>query len=150
MTHPLEKRRQSCTLIPIGIEKLLYRAATDLTFRDALLDHPRQTIAAAGYCLQASEQQVMESVSRDQLAAMIARIDPKRHGQRPFMRTIAAVAVAAVTTTTVSCGPPPLTGIAPDRPPVDLTEAHDESDDAATTAAPRPPDGPDAPLPEHD
>lgn len=97
-------RRKRRIRIPIGLEKVLCRAAGDEVFRETLLRDRAEAVAAAGYELQVSEGQVLDSVPVDMLAAMIGHIDVKRHGQGRFMRGIMAAAFAAAASTgSVAC-----------------------------------------------
>jgi hypothetical protein len=108
-------RRQKRLRVPIGIEKVLARAAADPTFRVALFADRRAAIDDAGYEMLASELTVLESVPEGVLASMIGRIDLRRHGQRKFMRGVvaAAFASAAATSSLLGCEAASA-GIAPD------------------------------------
>ncbi|MBM4396435.1 MAG: hypothetical protein FJ087_12200 [Deltaproteobacteria bacterium] len=90
--------------IPIGIEKVLVRAAGDARFRAALLRDRAAAIEAAGYEMLPSELTVIASVSEGALETMIGRIDVRRHGTGRFMRGVAAAALAsAAATSSLSC-----------------------------------------------
>ncbi len=102
-----EAPKAARTRVPIGIEKVLCRAAGDAAFKEGLLTQREATLAAAGYQLRPNEAFILRSIRPDQLAAMIDRIDLKRHGQRPWMRTISAVAFAAATSVGAGCTPSP-------------------------------------------
>jgi hypothetical protein len=98
-------RHQKRLRVPIGIEKVLARAAADPTFRVALFADRRAAIDDAGYEMLASELTVLESVPEGVLASMIGRIDLRKHGQRKFMRGVvaAAFASAAATSSLLGC-----------------------------------------------
>ena len=83
--------------IPIGLEKVLCRAAGDEAFRSSFLRDRRQAVAAAGYELAPSEAGVLDSVPEATLALMIERIDVKRHARGRFMQGIMAATFAAAT-----------------------------------------------------
>jgi len=104
--------------VPIGLEKALVRAAADARFRDALLRDRGAAVDSAGWELAASEAAVLASVPDATLAAMIARIDVRRHGKRRFMRGVVAAAFASAAAASAllvadGCGEPVATGIRP-------------------------------------
>ncbi|MBM4396436.1 MAG: hypothetical protein FJ087_12205 [Deltaproteobacteria bacterium] len=109
-------RHKRTIRVPIGLEKVLVRAAGDPVFRAALTRDRVAAIEAAGYEMLATELSVLASVPDSVLQVMIGRIDVKRHGTRRFMRGVAAAAFAsAAATATVGCdmeGQP--AGIQPD------------------------------------
>jgi hypothetical protein len=80
--------------VPIGVEKVLYLAATDRKFRSALLDDREATLARAGVRLSEVERATLLAVPRAALETMIGRISPERHGKRSFMKTVAAATVS--------------------------------------------------------
>jgi len=128
-----EKRR---IRVPIGLEKLLCRAAGDPRFRAALLADRSRALDAAGLELLASERAVLDSVPAAVLASMIGRIDVQRHGRGRFMRGVLAATFAATTTiATQGCEDATPAGITPgdvgsDVPQVvsDVGEIPDELD----------------------
>lgn len=85
------KTRQS---VPVGLEKVLCRAAADPDFRNALLEGRAPAAQAAGYELLETERTMLECVPESSLAVMIDRIDLQRHNRRPFLRKVAACALA--------------------------------------------------------
>jgi hypothetical protein len=101
--RPRARRKRKIT-IPIGIEKLLARAAGDSIFRQALTQDRYVAVTAAGFSLGVSERAILESVSDGVLDTLISRIDLKRHAKRRFMKGVAAAAFATVAmTTNVAC-----------------------------------------------
>jgi len=92
-------RRKAVLKVPIGIEKVVYRAAADPGFKDRLFADRRSAVAEVGFKLLDSEFSILLSVPDQSLAAMIDRIDPERHGRRRFMRKVAACALAVATGT---------------------------------------------------
>jgi hypothetical protein len=96
--QPLPRRKLKLA-IPIGIEKLLARAAGDPAFRRALTRDRYAAVTAAGFALGDSERAILESVSVAMLDTLISRIDLKRHSKRRFMKGVAAAAFAAAALT---------------------------------------------------
>jgi len=116
-----EKRR---IRVPIGLEKLLCRAAGDSAFRAALLVDRGRAVEAAGLELLASERAVLDSVPEAVLAGMIGRIDVRRHGRRRFMRGVLAATFAATAVLGVSdCGGEGAGGARPDDVEMDWSGA---------------------------
>ena len=124
-----EKRR---IRVPIGLEKVLCRAAGDWRFRDALLTDRKGALDAAGYELLVTEQAVLDSVPKAVLASMIDRIDVKQHGRGRFMRGVMAAAFAATTTLAVQACDSEATpaGIQPDDILAGRTDVVDIQNDA--------------------
>jgi hypothetical protein len=134
------------TRVPIGIEKVLYLAASNDAFRKALLDDRAGTLARSGVRLTDVERATLLGVPGAALETMIGRISPARHGKRSFMKTVAAATVSlAAGVAAAGCkeeeGP---------EPNPDVAEAHDEATDATEatetadavdTADVEPPDG---------
>ena len=90
-------RRKRKVRVPIGIEKVLYRAAADSTFRQSLFRDRDVALDEAGFHLLESELAILRSVPESVLATMIGKIDLKKHGKRKFMRAVGACALAATT-----------------------------------------------------
>lgn len=102
--------------IPIGIEKVLYLAATDAEFNRALFSNRAEALAREELKLSDAERAILASVPEDQLRAMVGRIDTQAHGRRRFLRKVAAAAIGLAATTAVvdvGCGQAD-TGSAPD------------------------------------
>jgi hypothetical protein len=103
--------------IPANIEKMLYRAAVDEAFKEALMADRKGTIAAHRISLTASESAILECVPDGTLLTMIEQIRPKMHGKRRFMRAVAVAAVTLATGTAgVACEEAQPAGITPDVP----------------------------------
>ena len=90
-------RRNRKVRVPIGIEKVLYRAAADSLFRESLFRDRQGAVNEAGFRLLESEQAILSSVPDSVLATMIDKIDLKKHGKRKFMRAVGTCALAATT-----------------------------------------------------
>jgi hypothetical protein len=93
-------RRKRKVRVPIGIEKLLVRAAANEEFRRRLLDERDATLASLEGELSPTESQVLTSIPTPTLEGMIRNIDLQRHGKRRFMKGV----VAAALLTTAAAG----------------------------------------------
>ena len=117
--RPIDRRRRKVR-IPIGVEKVLYRAAADRVFREQLLMGRAEALPGTGLEVSGAEAMILRSVSDDALRTMIEAIDVKRHRKRRFFRGIAAASLAATTALgTASCGEEEMAvagGAAPDWP----------------------------------
>lgn len=125
--------------IPIGVERALYLAATDRTFRNVLSCDRREALRQWGLTLSPAEEAVLLSVPEAALEAMIEAVKPASGQRRRFLSTVAAATAAAVGTlevTALSCGP---TGSRPD--PAD----GGNNADPELALPPDPPPPPEAP-----
>jgi hypothetical protein len=129
-----EKRR---IRVPIGLEKVLCRAAGDPRFRAALLADRGAAVEASGFELLASERAVLDSVPVSVLGAMIGRIDVRRHGRGRFMRGVLAATFAATTTLAVqacdTAAQP--AGITPDDAGFDVADVQQVMADVGVTVS---------------
>jgi hypothetical protein len=139
MGKPRQRLKRRVRLsIPAGIEKVIYRAAIDPGFRQILLADRKRAIESHGPRLTDVEARVLESIPAERLEHIIERIEPRRHGKRAFMRSIAtAVVTLATGTATVSCEQATPLGVDPDVP-IDMPPA-----DVVGDTADLPPDIPD-------
>jgi hypothetical protein len=107
--------------LPVGVEKLLYIAATDQGFREALLNDREGAIDARGLSLRPSERSLLRSVPEAQLLSIIDGIDvsPENLARRGFLKTVAvATATVIAAEGLVACGDDATpAGIQPDMPP---------------------------------
>jgi hypothetical protein len=89
--------------VPIGIEKVLVRAAADEAFRDGLLGRRKETLDNLGEDLTATERSVLSTIPDDSLNQMIANIDLRRHSRKRFMKGVltAALITSAATATII-------------------------------------------------
>ena len=127
--------------VEVGLERLLYLAATDGRFREALLEDRAGAVAAAGLALSDGEAAVLACVDRDALAAMIDAVTPRDRPQRPFLRSVALTFLALATTTAdVACGPVTTKGIEPDWDPGLDRDAVTEVGEATAPDVPLVPD----------
>ena len=111
-------RRGGNLKVPIGIEKVLCRAAGDADFRCLFFKDRDAALKSWDAGLSETEMGVLSSVPDESLAAMISRIDLKKHAKRRFMKAVAtatfvatAAAGAAFYLSTPGC-----TGADPDMP----------------------------------
>jgi len=124
------KRRDMKMSIPAGIEKTLYKASIDHTFRERLIEDRFGTIEDHGIRLTDLERRMLEAIPDSRLDAIISQIRPAQHGQRKFMKAVATavVTLAASTGAAVSGGcKPPAGGIVEDPPKVDAAKVEDAS-----------------------
>jgi hypothetical protein len=137
-------RRKRKIRIPIGIEKLLCRAAADPAFQQALQEDRAATLAELGPQLTGTEAAILASIPSATLAEMILNIDLERHSRRRFMRGVVAATLAAATSGlgALGCNAEPEEvygggGIAPDTPTdvLEDTEAEDGTDGEGTDLA---------------
>lgn len=119
--------------VPIGLEKVLCRAAGDAAFRQALLLDRDRAVDEAGWELLPTERAVLGSVPAATLETMIASIDVQQHGRKRFMAGVMAAAFAA--TALATDGGCVVTGSEPDEPPGDVVEDVAFGDAAATRDA---------------
>lgn len=90
--------------IPISLEQVLLRAASDSTFRDALLEDRIAALAEWGIELRPSELSTLESMPRKALEVTILRLDPQKQRNSAFARTVAsAVAGSMIAFTATGC-----------------------------------------------
>jgi hypothetical protein len=91
--------------VPVGVEKLLYRAAQDPEFKEKLLQAPAAVAAEAGIGLRPSEVAMLGVVPPAALEQMIANIEPDNPRRRKFMGLVAAAA-ASLAAGTAGCDNP--------------------------------------------
>ncbi len=102
--------------VKVGLERVLYLAATDRDFRTALLANRAVALRAAGLALSEGEAAVLDAVGPDSLAAMIDAVQPRSRPQRPFLKSVAATFLTLATgTASVGCPNMVSGGIEPDR-----------------------------------
>ena len=103
--------------VPVGMERILYLAATDASFFQALLQDREAATATLG--LRPSERAVLLAVPENQLRAAILGVDVSAGNlaRRAFMGAVAASAATVAAATTLGCGDDVSKGIRPDMPP---------------------------------
>ena len=85
--------------IRVGLERVLYRAAVDARFREALLAERGKALDAAGLVLSDNEAAILGVVSREALESMIRNVRPHVSRERRFMKAVAATFVTLATGT---------------------------------------------------
>jgi hypothetical protein len=117
-----QARRAKTISVPIGIEKVLVRAAGDGAFRHRLFDDRAAAVAEVAPVLQPSEAAILRAVPDATLAVMIGHIDLPKHGSRRFLNGVVTAALAsAALLGVVDCGGSS-TGIQPDEPDADTVQ----------------------------
>lgn len=118
MTSPSEKdkpartyvsgnpaKRHACTTqvqVPIGVEKLLYRAAEDEEFKTKLIENRRIALQESGLSLRSSEMTLLSAISAAAIEKMIDKIVPANPRRSKFMSMIATAAASFVVGTVES------------------------------------------------
>jgi len=98
-------RKSEKVSIPVGIEKVLYLAATDPAFKERLFRDRAGVLADPAMKIDESERAILSGVPDGQLLGMIQNIDPEKHGRRKFIRSVAACAASLVAGSVfVECG----------------------------------------------
>ena len=135
------------TTVPVGLEQILYLAAMDTDFREALLRDREAALVARGLTLRSSELTMLRLAPREQLEATIAGLDTSTESleRRGFLRAVAAtVAGAAVGVALGGCEEPDVSmGIRADYREYDYTPIRGIEPDARRDA-PRLDAAPDA------
>ena len=134
--------------IPIGIEKVLVKAASDPVFRQALLDNRESALQELGTDLSDAEFEILKSIPNDSLLTMVSHVDLKKHARRKFMKGVMTAAfVAASAATMAECSRNMVQGAQADDPPkkaatIEAQELHYDGG-----AAPEMPEEPPKPKP---
>jgi len=79
---------------PLGLDRVLVRAATDPAFRAALLADRRTAVAEAGLRLTDSEATILDAIPVEQLRQTIERVFVPRESRRGFVKAASASVVA--------------------------------------------------------
>jgi len=93
--QPPGQTRRSLQNVPVGMERLLWAAATDAAFREVLLRDRDAAAVARGFALRPSEVTMLRLAPREQLTAAIDGLDTSSASleRRTFMRAVAASVV---------------------------------------------------------
>lgn len=100
--RPLARRTRTIR-VPIGIEKVLVRAAADASFRMRLFEDRVTALRPFAGDLSQTEADVLAGIPSEALREMVGRIDLKRHATGRFMKGVLAAALAASASTIMSC-----------------------------------------------
>ena len=136
--------------VTVGVERVLYEAATNPAFREALLAQRQAAVQELGVVLKPSEAAVLANVSDATLGAMINAIRVPDHRRRRFIQAVAAVSAGTAGAVLLDGCLYADTGARPDEDayvgPSDGTVDASTMDDGAvvTGIRPAPPD-PEAP-----
>jgi len=132
--QPPKGWQRKVTGLPVGVERVLYAAATDPGFCEALLRDRRAALARLAPELRPSERAMIETIAEPQLRATIAAIDTSAENvkRRTFLKAVAATAAGAA----VVQGASACTGTRPDEP-----DSAPPAEDGGADALPVP-DGP--------
>lgn len=118
--------------VPIGIEKVLVRAAADEEFRRMLLSDRERALTELGDDLTPTERTVLTTIPRESLLQMVGNIDLQRHGKKRFMRGVLTAALITSTATVSLLGLECCsTGAMPDWPE-DIDVRREQTVDAPT------------------
>jgi hypothetical protein len=118
--QPPGRPRRALQDVPVGLERVLYLAASDPGFRQALLRDRDAAVDARGFPLLPSERTALKVASTEQLEAAIRGLDVSAPSleRRGFMRSVAASAVTLAAVNALSgCDRAPVPGV-PDNGPV--------------------------------
>ncbi|MCP4679742.1 MAG: hypothetical protein GY854_30480 [Deltaproteobacteria bacterium] len=105
--QPERKRRKGRQTIPVGLEQVLYTAATDKRFCEELLGDREKAARLGKFSLTASELAVLKTAPTSQLKHMIEHIDTSDTNlkRRGFLRAVAATVVTLAASSGVEgCG----------------------------------------------
>ena len=102
--------------LPVGVEKVLYLAATDEGFRQALMEDRARAVQQRGLSLRDSERALLAAVPDQQLRVAIDGMDttPRNVQRRTFMRVVAASAATVAAAEALGCSDDATAGIRPD------------------------------------
>ena len=103
--QPKRRRRSEGKVqVPVGLEKILFHAARDGSFKNLLLADRDAAIEKSGVSLRPSEHAMLSVATDDALEAMIAKINPSNPKKRKFMGLVAAAATSLAAGTAVIAG----------------------------------------------
>ena len=102
--QPDGQRREGVQSVPVGLEQVLFAAATDRDFREDLLASRASAVERRGFALVDSERAVLSAAPSGQLERMIDRLDTSKDNleRREFMRAVAATMVSLAAGTALS------------------------------------------------
>jgi hypothetical protein len=139
--QPSGGRGQEGPAVTVGVERILYDAATDDSFRTALLADRQGALADRGISLKPSEEAVLATVPDVTLESMIDAIHVPDHRRRRFIKAVAAVSAGSAGVVMLN-GCIIATGVRPeddaDVDPQDATVDASALEDVATVTGIRP------------
>ena len=88
-------KQKTMSRIPVGVERVLFLAATDPAFHRALAHDPEAAVTARGLPLRESELAMLKAVPLKMLLASVKQVDPSPENlqRRTFLRAVAASAM---------------------------------------------------------
>ncbi|HOS92473.1 MAG TPA: Os1348 family NHLP clan protein [Armatimonadota bacterium] len=104
--------------VPIGIERVLRRAAADGAFRARLWTDRDGALRASGLALTPAERAILLAAPAEQLEAMVAQLAPTSPSRRSWLRRLVAAAGIVIfgAVTQPGCAVTVATGAQPDLP----------------------------------
>ncbi len=112
---------QAQNSFPIGVERVLYAAATDEAFRGQLLEDRAAALAGGAFTLSDTERALLLAIPDDQLAAAIAALDVRPSNvRRRAVLSVVATSAGALATLGLASGC--LTGTRPDDDPPQIRD----------------------------
>ena len=107
--QPPGQPRRPLRAIPVGIEKVLYAAAIEPAFREALLGDREAAIRDRGIALESSELAMLRLAPREQLVSAIAALDTSDSSlaRRGFLRAVAGAVTLAAGSVLTGCDSEP-------------------------------------------
>lgn len=102
--QPSGSPRRQVNKVPVGVERVLYTAAIEPSFRARLLAERETAVAERGFTLRPSELAMIRLAPAEQLSAAIDNLDTSDRGleRRGFMRAVAASLVTLAAADTIS------------------------------------------------
>ena len=95
-------RERARAEVPMGIERVLRKAASDERFARRLLADRGAALDDSGLALTSAERAILTAASDDQLGSMIHQLAPASPGRRGLLRRLATAAAIAVFGSVVS------------------------------------------------
>jgi len=93
--QPGSGRSREQAVVTVGVERILYDAATDGAFRAALLADRQGALTERNIALKPSEEAVLATVPDATLESMIDAIQVPDHRRRKFIKAVAAVSAGS-------------------------------------------------------
>ncbi len=128
--HGAEVRGGGTQEVTVGVERVIYEAATDPDFRRALVADRQTALVERGIELKPAERAVLFNVPNATLETMIDSLRVPDHKRRRFMKAVAAVSAGAAGMVLVQGCPMAEKGARPDEDAE--IDASDATVDAST------------------
>lgn len=120
----VERGRRSLSGVHVGVERVLYLAASESEFREALLVDPSAAVHGRGLELSDGELGLLRAIPAARLRQTILGLDlsPENVERRTFMRIAAAGAMTVAAGQAFACSDDVDTGVRPDYPDSSTTK----------------------------